>query len=157
VQGPNGVFVQPVDPATGAPGGAARLVPGSRSRGSGGTGDAHCPASTRVQLVAREDRGFFVATVDGSRRAVYGWSVGAARPHRLDSGSSYKQQVAASASPGPKPSAWVGWVQDGKVMLRRSNGSASLFGAIVALKGPRRLSGSSWNFGGDPHGLMVRR
>jgi hypothetical protein len=137
VQGPNGVFVQSVDPATGAPAGAARIVPGSTSLGSSGAPEAFCPASTRVPLVARQDRGFFVATVDGTRRTVYGWSVGAARPHRLAGGSSYKQQVAAGASPGPKASVWVGWVQDGKVMLRRSNAGASVFGATVALNGPR--------------------
>jgi hypothetical protein len=137
VQGPNGIFVQSVDPATGAPGGAARIVPGSTSRGSSGAPEAFCPASARVPLVARQTKGFFVATVDGTRRTVYGWSVGAARPHRLAGGSSFKQQVAAAASPGPKASVWVGWVQDGKVMLRRSNASASVFGATVTLKGPR--------------------
>ena len=136
VQGPNGVFVQSVDPATGAPAGAARIVPGSTSRGPGGVAEAFCPASTRVALVARQAKGFFVATVDGRRRTVYGWSVGAAQPHRLAGGSSYKQQVAAAASPGPKASVWVGWVQDGKVMLRRSNADASVFGATVTLKGP---------------------
>jgi hypothetical protein len=119
------------------PAGAARIVPGSTSRGSGGAPEAFCPASTRVPLVARQANGFFVATVDGSRRTVYGWSVGAAGPHRLASGSSYKQQVAAAASPGPKASVWVGWVQDGKVMLRRSNAGASVFGATVTLEGPR--------------------
>jgi hypothetical protein len=137
VQGPNGVFVQPVDPATGAPGGAARIVPGSTSRASGGAPEAFCPASARVPLVARQAQGFFVATVDGTRRTVYGWSVGAARPHRLAGGPSFKQQVAAAASPGPKASVWVGWVQDGNVLLRRSNASASVFGATVTLKGPR--------------------
>jgi phosphatidylethanolamine-binding protein (PEBP) family uncharacterized protein len=28
---------------------------------------------------------------------------------------------------------------------------------MVTMYDPERLSGSSWNFGGDPHGLMVRR
>jgi hypothetical protein len=137
VQGPNGVFVQPVDPATGAAVGAARIVPGSTSRGAGGAAESFCPASTRVPLVARQQRGFFVATVDGTRRVLSGWSVGAARSLRLAAGTSYKQQVAAAASPGSKASVWVGWVQDGKVELRRSNGSASVFGATVTLDGPR--------------------
>jgi hypothetical protein len=91
-----------------------------------------------VPLVARQTRGFFVATVNGSRRTVYGWSVGAARPDRLAAGSSYKQYVAAAASPGRKASVWVGWVgEGGKVIVRRSNGSASRFGAPVAFNGPR--------------------
>ena len=67
VQGPNGVFVQSVDPATGAPAGPARIVPGSTSPASGGAAEAFCPASTRVPLVARQGKGFFVATVNGRR------------------------------------------------------------------------------------------
>jgi hypothetical protein len=158
VQGPNGVFVQSVDPATGAPAGAARIVPGSTSRGSGGAAEAFCPASTRVPLVARQAKGFFVATVDGNRRTLYGWSVGAARPHRLAGGSSYKQQVAAAASPGPKASVWAGWVQDGKVMLRRSNASASVFGATVTLNGPRdgQIDGLDLNAQDDRVDVIAR-
>jgi hypothetical protein len=158
VQGPNGVFVQSVDPATGAPAGAARIVPGSTSRGSGGVAEAFCPASTRVPLVARQAKGFFVATVDGSRRTVYGWPVGGSRPSRLAGGSSFKQQVAAAASPGPKASVWVGWVQDGKVMLRRSNGSASVFGATVTLNGPRDggIDGLDLNAQNDRVDLVAR-
>jgi hypothetical protein len=137
VQGPNGVFVQPVDPASGAAAGAARIVPGSTSPGPGGTAESFCPASTRVPFVARQDRGFFVATVDGTRRTLNGWSVGGARPLRLAGGSSYKQYVTAAASPGSKTSVWVGWVQDDKVKVRRSNVSASVFGATVTLEMPR--------------------
>jgi hypothetical protein len=158
VQGPNGVFVQSVDPATGAPAGAARIVPGSTSRGSGGAAEAFCPASTRVALVARQAKGFFVATVDGTRRTVYGWPVGAALPYRLAGGSSYKQQVAAAASPGPKASVWAGWVQDGKLMLRRSNANASAFGATVTLKGPRdgEIDGLDLNAQDDRVDLVAR-
>jgi hypothetical protein len=137
VQGPNGVFVQPVDPATGAAAAPARIVPGSRSPGPGGTAETFCPASTRVPLLARQNRGFFVATVDGTRRTLSGWSVGSPLPIRVAGGSSYKQDVAAAASPGSKASVWVGWVEDSKVKLRRSNASASLFGATVTLDAPR--------------------
>jgi hypothetical protein len=144
VQGPNGIFVQAIDPATGAPAGAARIVPGSTSRVDG-TAEAFCPASTRVPLVARQSKGFFVATVDGRRRTVNGWVVGAPRAHVLAGGSSYKQYVAAASSPGPKASVWVGWLGDnGKIIVRRSNGQASVFGAPVVLKGPRD---------GSPYGL----
>jgi hypothetical protein len=158
VQGPNGVFVQSVDPATGAPAGAARIVPGSTSRGPGGAAEAFCPASTRVPLVARQAKGFFVATVDGKRRTVYGWSVGAARPLRLAGGSSFKQQVATAASPGPKASVWVGWVQDGTVMVRRSNPGASVFGATVTLNGPRDggIDGLDLNAQDDRVDLVTR-
>lgn len=159
VQGPNGIFVQSVDAATGAPAGPATLVPGSTSRGSGGAAEAFCPASARVPLVARQTKGFFVATVDGSRRTVYGWSVGAARPHRLAAGSSYKQYVADAASPGPKASVWVGWVgEGGKVIVRRSNGNASVFGAPVTLNGPRdgSIFGLDLNAQADRVDLIAR-
>jgi hypothetical protein len=158
VQGPNGVFVQSVDSASGAPAGGARIVPGSTSGASGGAAEAFCPASTRVPLVARQTKGFFVATVDGTRRTVYGWPVGAPRPQRLAGGSSFKQQIAAAASPGPKASVWVGWVQDGTVMVRRSNGRASEFGATVALNGPRdgSIYGLDLNAQADRVDLVAR-
>lgn len=77
------------------PDGAARIVPGSTYR-VGGAAEAFCPASTRVPLVGRQSKGFFVATVDGKRRTVNGWVVGAPQPDVLAGGSSYKQYVAAS-------------------------------------------------------------
>jgi hypothetical protein len=159
VQGPNGVFVQAVDPATGASAGAARLVPGSTSRGSGGAAEAFCPASTRVPMIARQTNGFFVAAVDGRRRTVSGWAVGAARPHVLAGGTSYKQYIATAASPGRKASVWVGWADDnGKVMVRRSNGEASVFGATVTLNGPRdgSIYGLDLNAQADRVDLIAR-
>jgi hypothetical protein len=158
VQGPNGVFVQAIDPATGAPAGAARIVPGSTSRVAGAA-EAFCPASTRVPLVARQSKGFFVATVDGKRRTVNGWVVGGPRAHVLAGGSSYKQYVAAASSPGPKASVWVGWLDDnGKIIVRRSNGMASVFGAAVVLNGPRdgSLSGLDLNAQADRVDLVAR-
>jgi hypothetical protein len=159
VQGPNGVFVQPVDPASGAPAGAAQLVPGSTSPGSGGgPAEAFCPASTRVPLVARQGKGFFVATVDGTRRSVRGWRAGAAKALTLAGGPSYKQQVAAAASPGPKASVWVGWYDDGHLKLRRSNGTATVFGATVTLDAPRdgTLYGLDLNAQADRVDLIAR-
>lgn len=135
VQGANGVFVQPVDPLSGVPAGAASLVPGSTTI-VGATAEASCPATARVPLVARQGKGSFVATVDGARRTVYGWPVGAARSLALSQGTSFKQYIAAAASPGAKASVWVGWLQDGRLLLRRSNGSASVFGATVAVAAP---------------------
>jgi hypothetical protein len=138
VQGYPGVVVQRVYPATGAPVGAGRIVPGSLSRGPGGKPEAFCPASTRVPLVARQNKGFFVATANGDRRTVVGWRVGADRSQSLAGGASFKQYVAAAASPGVNASVWVGWVdEDGQITVRRSNPSATVFGAPVILNGPR--------------------
>jgi hypothetical protein len=159
VQGPNGVFVQSVDPATGAPGSTARIVPGSTSKVSGGPAEAFCPASTRVPLVARQTKGFFVATVNGNRHTVYGWRVGAAGSETLAGGSSFKQYVAAAASPGPKASVWVGWVHDdGDITVRRSNPNATVFGAPVTLNGPRdgSIYGLDLNAQADRIDLITR-
>ena len=138
VQGPNGVFVQSVDPATGAPAGAARIVPGSTSRGSGGAAEAFCPASTRVPLVARQAKGFFVATVDGQPpnglRMVGGRGPApppGRRVRHINSRSPPRRRPARRRASGSAGS------QDGKVMLRRSNADASVFGATVTLNGPR--------------------
>lgn len=158
VQGPNGVFVQPVDPSTAGPAGPARIVPGSTSS-AGGVPEAFCPASTRVPLVARQDRGFFVATVDGRRRTVHGWRVGAPRSLTLARGSSFKQYVAAAASPGKKASVWVAWVaEDGRVRLRRSNATATVFGATVTVGAPRdgSIAGLDLDAQGDRVDLVAR-
>jgi hypothetical protein len=159
VQGPNGVFVAPVNPADGAPAGPARIVPGSTSPApGGGPVEAFCPATARVPLVARQDKGFFVATVDGARRTVHGWRAGASKALTLAGGSSYKQQVAAAASPGPKASVWVGWYDDGKLRLRRSNATATVFGATVTLDDPRdgTLYGLDLNAQADRVDLVAR-
>jgi hypothetical protein len=72
-----------------------------------------------------------------------GWTVGAAHPHRLAGGSSYRQYVAAAASPGPKASVWAGWVNENEnIVVRRSNATATVFGAPVTLPGPQ--GGSSF-------------
>jgi hypothetical protein len=158
VQGPNGVFVESVDPATALPFGAARIVPGSTSRASDGTPEAYCSPSARVPLVARLAKGFFVATVDGSRRTVIGWRVGTARSQRLAGGSAFKQYVAAAGSPR-RPSVWVGWVdENGNIVLRRSNPTATVFGAPVTVPGPQDGSsfGLDLNAQADRVDLIVR-
>jgi hypothetical protein len=136
VQGPNGVYVQPVDPSSGAPAGAAQLMPGSTVV-VGGTPETFCPANTRVPLVAREGGGFFVASTDVKRRAVRVWRSGAASSATLAGGTAFKQQLALAGAPGGR--LWAGWMEDGKLKLRRSNPAKrakTIFGATVTVPGP---------------------
>jgi hypothetical protein len=133
VQGANGVFVQPVDPSSGAPGGGATLMPGSTALASG-TPETFCPASTRVPLVAREGGGFYVVSTDVNRRAVRIWRVGSAASATLAGGTTTKQQLALATAPGGR--LWAGWMEDGRLKLRRSNRAATVFGATVTVGGP---------------------
>jgi hypothetical protein len=139
VQGANGVFVQPVDPATGAPAGTAKLMPGSIAVVDG-TPQTFCSANARVALVARSREGYFVAATDVHRTAVRGWRVDGRPATTLASGPSPKQLISAAATPAGGATAgsvWVGWFEDGRLKLRRSNPQATVFGATVTLPGPK--------------------
>lgn len=132
-----GVFVQQINVQTGAPAGSAELVPGSLS-GS----QVFCPASARVQLVAHGSQ-FFVATVTGDREGVRGWNVGSGQSKSLAGGGGVKQFVAAATTPGAKHTVWVGWYDGSAIKLRRSNPSATVFGATVTI--PRPTDGSLYD------------
>ncbi len=133
VQGPNGVFVQPVALSSGAPAGPAALMPGSTVV-TNGVAETFCPASTRVPLVARSGGGFYVVSTDGQRHAVRVWRVGTASSATLAAGTSTKQQLALANAPQGR--LWVGWMEDGKLKLRRSNPAATVFGATVTVAAP---------------------
>jgi hypothetical protein len=133
VQGANGVFVQPVAPASGAPAGAAALMPGSTVVRDG-VAETFCPASARVPLVARAGGGYFVVSTDANRRAVRVWRAGAPSSMTLASGDSFKQYLALAAAPQGR--LWAGWIDGGKLVLRRSNKAATVFGAAVTMAGP---------------------
>jgi hypothetical protein len=134
VEGPNGVYVQTVAPATGAPAAPAARMPGSVDASNAG----YCPASTRVPLVAETRGGFSVAATDGGRRTLRVWRVGAPRSLVVAGGSSVKQQVAlATAGDGRL---WVGWSDGSALRLRRSNRAGTRFGATVKLNLPARES-----------------
>jgi hypothetical protein len=135
VQGPDGVYAQAVDPATGAPVGAAALMPGSTALVAG-MAESFCPANTRVPLVARSNGGFYLLSTDGNRRAVRLWPYGSARSTTVSSGTTTKQQLALTAD--AKGRLWAGWIEDDELELRRScdkPGSTS-FGATVSVPLP---------------------
>jgi hypothetical protein len=131
VQGPNGVFVQPIDPGSGAPAGPASLMPGSTDVNSG-VAETSCPASARVPIVARVGGGYYVVSTDGTRRVVRVWRVGTASSATLAAGTSFKQQLALTSAPDGR--IWVGWIDGEKLTLRRSNKAATVFGATVTVR-----------------------
>jgi hypothetical protein len=130
VQGPNGVFVQPIDPGTGAPAGPASLMPGSTVV-RGGVAETFCSASARVPLVARTGGGYFAVSTDADRLAVRVWRVGAPSSATVAAGSITKQFLALAGAPDGR--VWVGWFEDGRLRLRRSNKAATTFGATVTV------------------------
>ena len=121
-----GVFVQPVTPASGAPAGAAQNMPAS----------GFCDAAARTQLVARTGAGFYVAAPDATRHKVLVWPVGAGAATTLAGGSSFKQQVAMTATPDGR--LWAGWEDSdtGGLVFTRSNRTATRWGAAVPVRLP---------------------
>jgi hypothetical protein len=138
VQGPNGVFVQPIDPGTGAPAGPASLMPGSTVVNSG-VAETFCPASARVPIVARVGGGYYIVSTDGTRRVVRVWRVGTASSATLAAGTSFKQQLALASAPDGR--LWAGWIDGEKLTLRRSNKAATVFGATVTVRASAPSSG----------------
>jgi hypothetical protein len=121
-----GVFVQAVTPATGAPAGPASNMPAT----------GYCDAAARTQLVARMGGGFVVAAPDATRRKVLVWPLGSRSAVTIAGGGSFKQQVALTATPDGR--LWAGW-QDSdteKAIFRRSNKTATKWGAAVPVTLP---------------------
>ncbi len=121
-----GVFVQAVTPATGAPAGPASNMPGT----------GYCDAAARTQLVARRGGGFVIAAPDATRRKVLVWPIGSRRAVTIAGGGSFKQQVALTATPDGR--LWAGWQdsETAKAVFRRSNMTATKWGAAVAVTLP---------------------
>ncbi len=141
VQGANGVYVQFVDPKTGAPVGPASLMPGSTVVHDG-VAQTFCPAAAKVPLVTtvaydHDDHylssGYFVASTDADRRAVRVWRVGSKNAMTLAMGDTTKQYLALATNPDGIGRFWVGWIEDEKLKLRRSNNTASAFGKTVTV------------------------
>jgi hypothetical protein len=150
--GPNagGIYVAPVNPATGGPAGAATALPGSLTAYQGvnySTCVLQTEISRRIPLVARAGGGVFVAGSAGypTLSSVNVWRVGggtivAANAPKL---THSEPQLAAA----PDGRIWVAWVEKGgiaapAIVARRSNRAASTFGAPVRLRPP-----SPWSLG----------
>jgi hypothetical protein len=142
INAPSGLWVQGVDPATGAPAGAPLLLPGSSPR--------VCDAAGRVPLVSTggPNAGFYAAEAVGSPSAttVRLWRVGGGSM-TVAAGTGEKRTVAlASVFPrrafsltGGDGRVWVGWSRRGsdRLFFRRSNRRGTVLGALVSVRQPR--------------------
>ncbi len=144
--GPNagGIHVQQIDAAATAPVGAPVVMPGSLSP-FGGQNYSTCvlqtTASRRTPLVARAGGGIFTAASAGypTLSRVLVWRVGSAQATTVASRANvgHREPQLAAASDGR---IWVGWIEARTgapvLFVRRSNRSASVFGAPVRVRAP---------------------
>jgi hypothetical protein len=130
-----GIFVR----AAGASGpvGATLRMPSSQT--------SRCPAATRTQLVVRAGGGVYVAASVSSERAVRVWKVGSTSVITVSDDSGIKQQIALAAAPDGR--LWVGWrdADSGRLLFRRSNPSATEWGAVVSTAAPAHQDGGVYN------------
>jgi hypothetical protein len=128
-----GIFVRAVNPGSAAPTGPTLRMPGSQT--------TRCPAATRVQLVARAGGGAFAAASVSSERAVLVWKVGSSAATTVAGDSGIKQQIALAADPDGR--LWVGWrdTSSGQLLFRRSNRTATEWGAVVSTSVPASQDG----------------
>jgi hypothetical protein len=80
--------------------------------------------------------GFVIAAPDVTRRKVLVWPVGSPSAATIAGGTSFKQQVALTATPDGR--LWAGWEDSdtGKAVFRRSNKTATKWGAAVPVTLP---------------------
>ncbi len=138
--GKDGVWVQGVDPASGAPLGAPMLMPGSQTI-YGGAPNAD-PTLTRVSIVGRTAGlpSVFVGYPGGypTHTSVLVWRVGASAPTVLAQGPGGHEGVVLAAAPGGR--LWAMWSEQrgGHIVIvaRRSNPAVSAWGAESVVPAP---------------------
>ena len=138
---PPGVWVAPVDPSSGAAAGDARRLPGSATVYDGKEVTS-CPAASRTALAARVGGGFFAAALAGypSQTKVLVWQVGSPTSAVVAQTSQSFSIGAVALAAAPDGRIWVGWSASTSggptVYFRRSNRSATAWGAVVAVRAP---------------------
>jgi len=126
-----GVFAQEVDQASGSPAGAAKLMPGSVSTYAGRKETSYSLAHTPI--VSRPGRaGVYLAYEGGypSTRRVVVWRYGAARSTIVGLRPDGVRTVGIAATPEGR--LWAFWSGGGRIWARRSNRSATAWGAITS-------------------------
>lgn len=129
--GHSGVFAQQVDQASGAPVGGATLMPGSTTAYGGRQETSYSIAHTPI--VARPGRaGLYVAYAGGypTTKRVVVWRYGASRSSVVATRSGGLGDVGIAATPEGR--LWAFWSAGGRVWARRSNASATSWGAITS-------------------------
>lgn len=138
-----GIWVQEVDPATGAVTGSPSRMPGSFTLYNGS--EESSQEIQRTPIVAREGGGVFVAYSSGypTTGRILLWEVGAAEPIVIARHGSRELSNPALAA-DPEGRLWVAWSQNNAagvpvVFARRSDEAGTRFGATVAARSPRAL------------------
>jgi hypothetical protein len=157
--GKNGVWVRMVDPATGAPIGAAYPLPGSTTTFNGAP--EFVIMQSRTPMASRPaGGGVYVAYPTGypTTQGVRLWKLGmdaagntpTSTSVAVAAGSAVKDDVAVAADPVGR--LWVLWTQNGgartAVYARRSNATATVFGAPVSVLVPAGTT-SVWRLAVD--------
>lgn len=155
-----GVYVQQIDAAATAPVGAPVVMPGSLTPFSGqrySTCVLQTEVSRRIPLVARAGGGIYTAASAGYPQLsrVLVWRVGSPQAMTVASRArvSHRQPQLAAASDGR---VWVGWIEPrggaSVLVVRRSNRSATIFGAPVRVRAPR-----GWQYGSFESSATIAR
>jgi hypothetical protein len=157
--GTNGVWVRMVDPATGAPVGAAYRLPGSTTTFNGAP--EFVIMQSRTPMASRPaGGGVYIAYPTGypTTKGVRLWKLGTdaagsaatSTSVAIAAGSATKDDVAVAADPTGR--LWVLWTQNGGsrtvVYARRSNAAATVFGAPVTVLVPAGTT-SVWRLVAD--------
>jgi hypothetical protein len=145
--GHTGIYADGIDQSTGQPTGTPALMPGTSDILAG-------PYSGRTPIAARAGGGLFVAYSNGypAHTQLLLWRVGAGASTVLEHSSTEVNSVGVAADPSGR--LWVFWSTTPSttdtpiVFARRSNPSATAWGATVAVKPPAGAS-TSWNLVGD--------
>jgi hypothetical protein len=141
VDQPQGLWVAPVNPASGAPAGSSQRMPGATSV-SAGKEVFSCPAASRSALVARVGGGFYAAALAGypSQKRLLVWHVGSPKGAVVAQTSSAFSIQAVALAAAPDGRLWVGWSDPytggvARLYLRRSNRAGTVWGQVVTVKG----------------------
>jgi hypothetical protein len=138
--GKDGLYVQAVDPASGAATGTPALMPGSQTLFNGAVNAD--PQLQRTGIVGRPGKpGVFVAYPGGypTHTKVLVWQVGGAGSTVLAQSSGSHEHVTAAAAPDGR--VWVLWTERRGanrpvVLARRSNPEGTEWGAVVSANAP---------------------
>ncbi len=110
-----------------------------------GSSTTRCSAASRAQFVARTGGGTFVAASVSSEHNVLVWETSGKAGMNVAGGSGIKQQIALAADPNGR--LWVGWrdADSGHLFFRRSNRTATEWGAVVSAAPPAGQAGGIYN------------
>jgi len=137
ISGRDGVFTQALDPATGGPAGPPVPLPGLGTAGGAAAAD---PVLARTAAAARVGGGVYVTVPSGlePQDRTRLWRAGSAQAVTLGGGNG--RHFSSTVIPTPDGRLWVAWSEerDGgmRIVLRRSDPTASRFGERVTITGP---------------------